>query len=137
MRKILLTLLALSLTSSTLPAQPYTPDLSAISFPNSGAPAAQHEFLLGLFQLHNFEYADAAQHFRAAQKTDPHFALAYWGEAMTFNHTVWHEQDQAAALAALNRPAEARTAFQAALEGSPGRRRSLSLLASPPKPPVP
>ena len=114
MRKFLtLLVLSLSLIAANLPAQPHTPDLSAISFPNSGAPAAQHEFLLGLFQLHNFEYADAAQHFRAAQKTDPHFALAYWGEAMTFNHSVWHEQDQAAALAVLARLAPTPEARQA------------------------
>ena len=29
------------------------------------------------------------------------FALAYWGEAMSYNHAVWHEQDPVAARAAL------------------------------------
>ena len=74
-----------------------------VSFENSGAAAAQAEFLRGLAQLHNFEYDDAALHFREAQKADPDFAMAYWGEAMTKNHGVWHEQDQRAALEALSR----------------------------------
>ena len=74
-----------------------------VSFENSGAAAAQAEFFRGLAQLHNFEYDDAALHFREAQKVDPDFAMAYWGEAMTKNHGVWHEQDQRAALEALSR----------------------------------
>ena len=74
-----------------------------VSFENSGAAAAQAEFLRGLAQLHNFEYDDAALHFREAQKIDPGFAVAYWGEAMTKNHGVWHEQDQRAALEILSR----------------------------------
>src|SRR5271167_2836293 len=85
-------------------AQHYSPQqLGEVSFENSGAAAAQAEFLRGLAQLHNFEYDDAALHFREAQKIDPGFAVAYWGEAMTKNHGVWHEQDQRAALEILSR----------------------------------
>jgi tetratricopeptide (TPR) repeat protein len=89
------------------------PGVGEVSFPNSGAPAAQEAFLSGLAQLHNFEYADAAEWFRKAQDADPSFALAYWGEAMTYNHPVWMEQDIAAARRALKRlgdTAEARAA---------------------------
>ena len=32
-----------------------------------------------------------------AQKADPAFALAYWGEAMSYNHPLWAQQDLAAA----------------------------------------
>ena len=74
-----------------------TRDLAVVIFVNSGASAAQAEFTRGLTQLHNFEYDDAAVHFRAAQTVDPSFAMAYWGEAMTKNHGIWHEQDLAAA----------------------------------------
>ena len=74
-----------------------------VSFANSGAPAAQPSFLRGLALLHNFEYADAATAFREAQSRDPGFAMAYWGEAMTYNHGVWREQDSVAARAALAR----------------------------------
>src|SRR5262249_27211891 len=41
--------------------------------------------------------------FREAQKIEPGFAMAYWGEAMTFNHPLWMEQDRDAALAALKK----------------------------------
>src|ERR1700688_1444752 len=74
-----------------------------VGFANSGAAAAQAEFLRGLAQLHNFEYDDAAAHFREAQKIDPSFAMANWGEAMTKNHGIWHEQDRSAALQVLGR----------------------------------
>jgi hypothetical protein len=84
--------------SAVLAAQSNTArDVGEVAFANSGARAAQPEFLRGLAQLHNFEYDDAAAHFREAQKIDPGFAMAYWGEAMTKNHGIWHEQDLAAA----------------------------------------
>ena len=80
-----------------------TQQVGEVAFANSGAAAAQAEFLRGLAQLHNFEYEDAAAHFREAQKIDPGFAMAYWGEAMTKNHGIWHEQDRGAALEVLSR----------------------------------
>jgi tetratricopeptide (TPR) repeat protein len=74
-----------------------------VAFKNSGPAVAQADFLLGLAQLHDFEYDDAAEHFRKAQEIAPDFALAYWGEAMTQNHPVWHEEDVSAARKILNR----------------------------------
>lgn len=74
-----------------------------VSFANSGTKAAQESFLYGLAQLHNFEYDSAARGFRKAESIDPDFAMAYWGEAMTFNHPVWNQQNRAAALAVLKR----------------------------------
>ena len=87
--------------------------VGVVNFENSGAKAAQADFLYGLAQLHNFEYASAAEAFRRAQKSDPGFAMAYWGEAMTYNHPVWFQQDQAAARAALARLAATPEARQA------------------------
>jgi tetratricopeptide (TPR) repeat protein len=78
-------------------------DFGEVSFANSGPPAVQADFIRALAQLHNFEYDDAAEHFRAAQKATPDFAMAYWGEAMTQNHPVWHEEDVKAAREILNR----------------------------------
>ncbi len=75
--------------------------LGVISFENSGAPAAQADFVAGLAALHNFQYPLATRAFRSAQAADPEFALAYWGEAMSFDHPIWHEQDLASARAAL------------------------------------
>jgi len=78
-------------------------DVGVVTFANSGAPEAQQSFLHGLALLHDFEYEDAAASFRAAQKIDPSFAMAYWGEAMTYTHPVWFQQDAAAARAVLQR----------------------------------
>jgi tetratricopeptide (TPR) repeat protein len=66
---------------------------SAVRFPNSGSPAAQAPFLAGVTALHNFQYEDAVEAFREAQRIDRDFALAYWGEAMAFNQTLWLNQD--------------------------------------------
>lgn len=74
-----------------------------VFFANSSSPAAQKDFLEGLALLHDFEYTAAADAFRRAQTTDPDFAMAYWGEAMTFNHPVWMQQDLNAGRAALNK----------------------------------
>jgi tetratricopeptide (TPR) repeat protein len=77
--------------------------VGSVAFENSGARSAQQAFLTGLAQLHNFEYDDAAEWFQRAERADPGFALAYWGEAMTFNHAVWIEQDLGSARRALLR----------------------------------
>lgn len=79
------------------------PEYGHVEFANSGAPAAQADFLAGLALLHDFEYGSAATAFRRAESTDPDFAMAYWGEAMTFNHPVWMQQDLKSARAALIR----------------------------------
>jgi tetratricopeptide (TPR) repeat protein len=95
------------------PADAATPAVGSVSFANSGAPAAQADFLTGLAQLHNFQYAQAAAAFQRAQEIDPDFAVAYWGEAMTYNHGVWMQQDRSAgraALAKLGPTPEARSA---------------------------
>jgi tetratricopeptide (TPR) repeat protein len=78
-------------------------DVGEVAFANSGSAAAQPAFIRGLALLHNFEYETAAERFREAQKIDPDFAMAYWGEAMTFTHPIWFEQDVAAARDVLQR----------------------------------
>jgi tetratricopeptide (TPR) repeat protein len=84
--------------------------LGTVHFPNSGKPAAQEPFLRGVALLHSFEYEEAAEQFRAAQKIDPSFAMAYWGEALTNIHPLWGEDDAAAARAAMGRLAATREA---------------------------
>jgi hypothetical protein len=106
-------LLAPAAVTAPAPAPAAANGLGEVSFASSGLAAAQEPFLRGLALLHNFEYEDAAAQFRAAQGIDPGFAMAYWGEAMTYNHAVWMQQDAAAARAALGRlgaTAEARLA---------------------------
>jgi tetratricopeptide (TPR) repeat protein len=69
--------------------------LVSVPFANSGSPAAQPAFLRGVTALHNFQYEDAAEAFREAQTIDRDFAMAYWGEAMACNQTLWLNQDAA------------------------------------------
>ena len=77
--------------------------LGVLDFPNSGAAAAQDAFSRGVMLLHSFEFDDAHSAFLAAQAIDPGFAMAIWGEAMTFNHPLWGQQDREEALKALSR----------------------------------
>ncbi|HEY2345185.1 MAG TPA: hypothetical protein VGH80_04795 [Xanthomonadaceae bacterium] len=77
-------------------------DLRQISFPTSEkSPEAQRHFVHGMLWLHLFEYPYAADEFRKAEKLDPDFALAYWGEAMTHTHAIWNQDDPVAARAVL------------------------------------
>ena len=80
----------------------YVPgQLGVVHFANSGSKAAQPAFLRGLLLLHSFEYSAARLEFQKAEKLDPSFAMAVWGEALTYNHTLWYEQDTAAARRAM------------------------------------
>ena len=74
-----------------------------ITFPTSGSARAQPLFLRGVAALHDFEYEDAIDAFQEAQKIDPRFAMAYWGEAMTYNQTLWRRENVDAAREALAR----------------------------------
>jgi tetratricopeptide (TPR) repeat protein len=94
---------ALALALVAEPASTQERQLGWIEFGNSGAAAAQKDFIEGALLLHSFEFEDAATAFRRAQSVDPSFALAFWGEAMSYNHPLWRQQDKPAALAALNR----------------------------------
>ena len=76
--------------------------LGRLDFPTSTRdPAAQSAFVRGMLLLHLFEYPSAKEAFLDAQARDPGFALAYWGEAMTYTHPIWNQQDVAAGRAAL------------------------------------
>jgi tetratricopeptide (TPR) repeat protein len=75
--------------------------LGRIAFPNSGNAAAQPHFIRGVLLLHSFEFDDAAEAFREAKKADPGFALAYWGEALTYTHPLWRYQNRDAGLKVL------------------------------------
>ncbi len=96
------------------------PSLGAVSFPNSGAPAAQQAFLRGVAWLHSFGYEDAMDAFREAQKVDPSFALAYWGEALSFDQPLWFMEEPDKGRAVLRKlgatPAERRTKARSARE---------------------
>ncbi len=77
--------------------------LGRVEFPTSGSPKAQEHFLRGLAALHSFWYEEALEAFRESTKADPDFMMGYWGEAMTYNHPLWGEQDLNAAREVLAR----------------------------------
>jgi tetratricopeptide (TPR) repeat protein len=77
--------------------------LGTISFTPYGKENAQPHFQQGLLLMHNFEYDDARTSFLEAEKLDTNFHMAYWGEAMTYNHPLWHSQYTDEARDALNK----------------------------------
>jgi len=89
------------------------PSLGRISFPTSGSAAAQPSFVRGVLLLHSFEYDDAIAAFREAERIDPGFAMAYWGEAMCYDQALWYNENLEKARAALARLAPTRQARQA------------------------
>jgi tetratricopeptide (TPR) repeat protein len=121
----------LAAAALALPAQPVgaagqapsAVELGTINFPTSAKPAAQAPFLVGTKALYNFEFDIAGEAFRDAQKADPAFALAYWGEAMSFNHPLWAEQDLASARKVLERLAP--SAAARAAKAPSGKEREL------------
>ena len=87
-----------------------TPRLGEIDFPTSASPAAHTAFVRGVLLMHNFHYGPAAEAFRQAQKLDPTDVMSFWGEAMTYTHPVWNQQDTVAADAVLRRVGPTREA---------------------------
>lgn len=73
----------------------------------TGKEDAQEKFKEGLLLLHSFEYEDAREAFLAAQASDVHMAMAYWGEAMTYNHSLWGEQEYEKGIAAIEKMEQA------------------------------
>jgi tetratricopeptide (TPR) repeat protein len=82
-------------------AQVAPSDLGHIDFPTSGSFAAQAHFVRAVAWLHSFGYDQALEEFREAERLDPGFALAFWGEAMTHFRPIWYAHDVEAGRAAL------------------------------------
>ena len=111
MKRILSALSVIALLAMTSPVS--SQELGSITFPNSGNAAAQAPFLEGVKSLHSFQFDEAAVAFQRAQKADPSFAMAYWGEAMSHNHPLWAQQDTDAAKKILEKIATTSDARQA------------------------
>ncbi len=95
MKRVVVLVVTLALVALSVAAQ--QSQLGRVEFPTSGSKEAQAHFLRGLAALHSFWYEEALEAFRESTKVDPEFAMGYWGEAMTYNHPLWSEQDIAAA----------------------------------------
>lgn len=82
--------------------------LGSAHFVATGPLECRKKVLDGVLLLHSFMYEDAREAFQAAAKSPP-CPIAYWGEAMTYDHPLWgDEAPAAAAKAALARiPADA------------------------------
>jgi tetratricopeptide (TPR) repeat protein len=104
------------------PASARAVKLGTIRFPTSASGAAQADFIEGVLYLHSFEYESARTAFRRAQQKAPNFAMAYWGDAQTWNHPVWNQRDADSARAALARLAP--TADARAAKASTPRERA-------------
>ncbi len=83
-------------------------DVGSIDFPTSAGSEAQKHFIRGVAILHSFGYAQAREQFHAAQELEPDFALAYWGETLTYNHPLLPERDLESPREALARLGETR-----------------------------
>ena len=94
-----LILIVLLFAASVLTVNAQESQLGRVEFPTSGSAKAQAHFLRGLAALHSFWYEEAVEEFRESTKVEPDFAMGYWGEAMTYNHPLWSEQDLTAARA--------------------------------------
>lgn len=106
-RHLTLVSLVLGLVLAQAPApraaQEAAGQLGVIDFPTSQTGAAQDAFVRGVLLLHSFEYEDAREAFQEAQQAAPGFAMAYWGEAMSYNHPLWAQTAPEQARAALER----------------------------------
>ena len=87
--------------------------LGTVTFPTSVSGPAQDHFLRGVTIMHSFGWKEARAEFQAAQRLDPDFAMAYWGEALCYNHPLigeWDAETPKAVLRRLGDTPEARLA---------------------------
>src|SRR5438874_7983506 len=96
-RQIPALLLALVVATLTSGVQAQQSSLGEVDFPTSGSEKAQAHFLRGVAALHSFWYEEALDEFRESTKVEPDFMMGYWGEAMSYNHPLWGDEQQAAA----------------------------------------
>ena len=80
-------------------------EVGSLQFPTSAKSAeAQRHFLRGVAVLHSFGWKQAIEQFQEAQRLDPDFAMAYWGETLCYNHPLFAtEADDDAPRAVLRR----------------------------------
>jgi len=98
---------AAPVASATPPPPP--DELGRIDFAVTGTPPARQHFVRGVLAMHSFWYEEARDEFQAATRFEPTFAMGYWGEALTYFHPVWSQENLVGERAALARiPAGAR-----------------------------
>src|SRR5215813_5409921 len=85
-------LAVLILILAGIPARAQQSQLGNITFPTSGSDKAQSLFIRGVAALHSFWFEEALEAFQQSTKLEPDFMMGYWGEAMSYNHPLWAEQ---------------------------------------------
>lgn len=85
---------------------PEVSNLGEVVFDVTGSEEAAPYFQEGLLLLHSFEFEDAAEKFVKAQQIDANFVMAYWGEAMSYNHPLWRARYTEEGIAALEKLAK-------------------------------
>ena len=86
-------LIAGLLVLSARPAHAQFENVGSFEFPTSASGEAQLHFLRGAALLHSFGWLQAIEEFHASQEIDPDFAMAYWGESLTYNHPLNSQMD--------------------------------------------
>ncbi len=114
MRSLVLLLVA---TLIAMPAAAQFAEVGSLDFSTSArSEDAQSHFLRGVAILHSFGWKQAIEQFQAAQAIEPDFALAYWGETLSYNHPLFgggpnlDEENPRAVLARLGPTPAARAA---------------------------
>ena len=93
MRRFTTTLIGLVFVLAvTGSAQTQFANVGSLEFPTSGSPEAQQHFLRGAAILHSFGWKQAIEEFQAAQRIEPDFAMAYWGETLCYNHPLFADR---------------------------------------------
>jgi hypothetical protein len=93
MQRLFISVVAVALLAVGAPAQAQFDSVGSLDFPTSGSPEAQQHFLRGVAILHSFGWKQAIAEFQAAQRIEPDFAMAFWGESLCYNHPLFGEQD--------------------------------------------
>ena len=86
-----------------VPAAAQFDNVGSIDFPTSVTGEAQQHFLRGVAVLHSFGWEQAQEQFQAAQEIEPDFAMAYWGESLSYNHPLFSSMDPSEPRKALQR----------------------------------
>jgi tetratricopeptide (TPR) repeat protein len=80
--------------------------VGVVDFPVSARkPETQACFNRAVAMLHNFWFEEAREQFEACAAGEPGFQMAWWGVAMTYNHSLWNRvwpEEARAALAKLD-----------------------------------
>ncbi|MCA1828817.1 MAG: hypothetical protein LC689_17985 [Myxococcales bacterium] len=66
-------------------------NLGVSHFTATGPKACQRKVLEGVLYLHSFVYDEAREAFKEAEAAAP-CPIAFWGEAMTYDHPIWDDE---------------------------------------------